>query len=89
MVIRENVLGKSAVEFCRHALDQMEIRGISADDVIRALRSPTETGLPCDMFRSRIRRQVSRLKALDVVYEERDDRILVITAITIDLKKRR
>ena len=77
------------MEFCRHALIQMEIRGIKAADVIRALRGPTETGLPCDMFRTRIRRQISRYKALDVVYEERDDRILVITAITIDLKPRR
>jgi hypothetical protein len=80
--------GKDKVEFGRHSLVQMEIRGISREDVLETLRCPTETGLPCDMFRSRVRRRLGRYKALDVVFEERDDRWLVITAMVKEFPKK-
>src|SRR5687767_15317973 len=83
------VLGKSTVEFCGHALTQMELRGITKDEVLWALRGPTETGLPTDMFHFRIRRQINPKKALDVVYEERKDKILIVTAFKKEFGKRK
>lgn len=84
----KKLLGHGVVEFIPHALRQMKIRGITADQVMDAIRRPTETGLPTQMYRSRIRRQMDRDRALDVVYEELIDRVRVITAFVKEFKKK-
>ncbi|MBI1903890.1 MAG: DUF4258 domain-containing protein [Planctomycetia bacterium] len=74
------LLGKTIVEFCFHALEQMQIRGISERDVLATIRHPDEIGLPTQPNRERVRKFKKPTKAIDVVYEERDDRIVVVTA---------
>jgi len=88
LFLKVKLLGFDTVEFISHALKQMEMRGITADQVIRAMRNPTETGLPTQMYRFRIRRHIGRDQALDVVYEELLDRIRVVTAFIKDFRKR-
>lgn len=82
------IFGFTKIEFCPHALQQMALRSITAEQVLQALRKPTETGLPTQMYRFRIRRQISRYKALDVVYQELTDRLRVITAFPKVFPKR-
>ncbi len=82
-IVRASVLGRNKVEFCMHALDQMEIRDISEQEVIRTIQQPTRSGLkvnPPLPFRRHVRRDISPTKSIDVIYEELLDRIVVITA---------
>jgi len=76
-----SVLGVEIVEFSPHADAQMKMRGITEAEVIRALKSPQETGLPTQIMRQRVRRYRGSKLAVDVVYEMRPDRVIVITAI--------
>jgi hypothetical protein len=82
-LIRVKLKGKGLVEICSHALNRMKERGISIDEVIRAIRKPTRTGLPTAAPRHRVRKHRSPTEAIDVVYEIEDDRIIVVTAIHI------
>jgi hypothetical protein len=45
-VIQESVRGCSTVAFDQHALQRMQERGITEDEVLDVLRHPTQTGLP-------------------------------------------
>ena|SRR5579864_4704535 len=85
------ILGFSMVEFTGHALDQMKIRGITEDEVIDTIRNPTETGLPTQPNRHRVRRNKNARIAIDVVYEkEEDDRtLLIVTAIEVQRRLER
>jgi hypothetical protein len=74
-----DLLGKSKVEFCYHALEQMKIRGISERQVLAAIRYPDETGLPTQPHRERVRKFKNPKRAIDVVYEVWPDRIVVVT----------
>ena len=85
--IKVSILGRQKLELVGHALLQMSIRGISEQDVIRTIRNPTRTGLRTKPSRKRVRRHKSTYKAIDVVYEELPDRIRVITAIAITLRR--
>lgn len=76
----DDLLGKTQVEFIYHSLEQLKIRGVSEKDVVSVIRSPTETGLPTQPGRERVRKFKKPTKAIDVVYEILDDRIRVITA---------
>ena len=82
-VVEVSLLGFEKLEFTYHALKQMKIRGITQNNVIEAIRSPTRTGLPTQPGRTRVRKNRGNASAIDVVYEELDDRLLVITAIRI------
>jgi hypothetical protein len=82
-LIHVKLKGKLLLEICSHALERMKERGISVDEVIRAIRKPTRTGLPTPPPRRRVRKQRSRSEAVDVVYEMETDRIIVVTAILI------
>ena len=76
--VAASVRGRGVVDFTRHALDRMEERGITSDEVIDALRHPDQEGLPADPPRLRIRRLLGSI-ALDVVFVELPDRIRVVT----------
>jgi hypothetical protein len=84
--VQGNGHGPAGGRFWRARPDQIDLRGITKEQVITALRNPTETGLPTTMFRFRIRRQLGRKKALDVVYEEHPKHILIITTFYKDFK---
>ena len=83
------LLGKSLLEFWGHALEQMKVRGISEEKVIRVIRAPSETGLPTQMGRHRVRKHGLQDKATDVVYEIHEDRIVIVTAISKDWSKKK
>ena len=71
------------IEICNHALDRMKGRGVSQDEVIKTLRSPTRKGVPTQPGRKRVRKNRRSSEAVDVVYKEGDDRLVVITVIVI------
>lgn len=79
-VIRASVLGVQLVEFTHHVLDRMNNREITEEDVLSALRNPTETGLGAEPGREHIRWQKDRRTLIDVVYTKTADRIGVLTA---------
>ena len=80
-IVTVSILGRGKIEFGSHALQQMQIRGVSQAEVLKALRRPTATGLPTQPGRKRVRKNVGNIKAIDVVYEELDDRLRIITVI--------
>lgn len=89
-VVSASVLGYSKVEFCTHALDRMKQRRVTQVEVIATIRNPTQSGLPVAMpDRRRVRRPRGKSEAVDVVYVEQSDRIVVVTVIVIKLKRRR
>ena len=77
------------IEFLPHALERLDRRDITADDVIEAVRYPEETGLPTQPGRQRVRRRARPGYAIDVVYEETDERIRVVTVFGKQLSIRR
>ncbi len=80
------IQGYSEIEFSKHAIEQMSIRGITQDEAIRTVRKPRETGLPTQIMRHRVRSYRGAGVAVDVVYEFDYKRIIVITAIVIQRK---
>ena len=80
-VVRENVRGCSTVAFDEHALQRMQERGVSEDEVLDVLRNPTQTGLPTTANRLRLRKHLGAGSYLDVVFEEDPTQIVVITVI--------
>jgi hypothetical protein len=82
IVVVDELLGKTQVEFIFHAIDQMRIRKISEAEVLAVIRNPTETGLPTQAGRERARKFKKPTTAIDVVYEMLEDRIRVITVFS-------
>jgi hypothetical protein len=81
LVLKIRVLGFDTIEFWYHGLDQMEMRSITRDEVIEAIDDPTTRGLPTKPGRKRIRKAFpSTGRIIDVVYDEKPDRLRVITA---------
>ena len=74
-----SVRGKPKLELVRHALDRMAQRGVTQGQVVNAIKNPDETGLPTQPGRERVRKHLSSGGSVDVVYEEMDDRVRVIT----------
>jgi hypothetical protein len=88
LIAVDELLGKTQVEFIFHALEQMRTRKITEAEVLAAIRSPAETGLPTQMGRERVRKFKKPTKAIDVVYEVLEDRIRVITAFPKRFKRK-
>ena len=84
-VIAFEVLGKRLVELTDHAVTRMRQRDISDQDVLETLANPTITeGLETQDGRKRYRRNKTARRAIDVIFEERDDRIAVVTTTTVE-----
>ena len=84
VIVPISINGKNKLEWTGHALAQMKLRGITQAEVLKIIESPSETGLPTQIMRHRVRRYRSLKKAVDVVYEIWGDKIVVITAILLD-----
>lgn len=85
-VVKKALLGKDLVEFTPHALDQMDIRSVTEKQVFLVIEEPQVTDLtvnPPNRRRKRVRREISKYSALDVVYEVKSDRVAIITAMKI------
>jgi hypothetical protein len=67
------------VEFIQHAIDRMNERSISEEDVIAVLDTPDATGLPADEGRQRDRKNCGPSSALNVVYERLPDRLRIFS----------
>lgn len=62
------------------ATDRMTQRGIVRDEVVEAINNPTSTGYRTGPGRKRVRKAFPASgKIIDVVYEELNDRVRVIT----------
>jgi hypothetical protein len=81
-VVQVSLRGVDEVRFLPHALDRMAQRGVPQQDVINALKDPDEendsAALP---GRKEVCRNKTALKRIKVVFEQRPDHILVITAM--------
>ena len=64
----------------------MKIRGLTRDEVLRTIREPEVTGLPTQSGRHRHRRYRSEKRAVDVIFEDGDDRVVVVTAMIVTLR---
>ncbi len=80
-LLDESIGGFKCVELVGHAREQMEIRGLTEADVLNTLRAPDETSLPTAEGRKRVRRYKTARVAMDVVYEERGAKLIVVTVI--------
>lgn len=86
LVIDCELRGFSKVEFFDHALAQMKIRGLTQSEVLETIRNPDATGLPTQTNRFRFRKYRGQKRAVDVVFEEWNDRLVVVTAMIVSLK---
>jgi hypothetical protein len=84
----ESLRGFTRVEFTVHAIEQMAMRGLTRDEVFKTIREPEATGLPTQSGRKRFRRYRTEKRALDVIFEEVEDRIIVVTAMIVSLRKK-
>lgn len=82
----ETLRGFTKVEFSVHATQQMKIRGLTREEVLKTIRDPEKTGLPTQEGRFRFRRFRTNTRAIDVVFEEWVDRIVVVTAMIVSLR---
>jgi hypothetical protein len=82
-MVERPIRGFERVWFIRHSLIQMKLRSITEDDVLRAIARPSKTGLPTQPNRKRVRWVKARSMSVDVVYEEWESILVVVTAIKI------
>ena len=87
-LIEATVRGFELVELTRHALDRMKVRGISINQILETLRNPRKTGLPTQPGRKRFRGALNKARAVDVVFEEKTDRIVVVTVVEVERQTR-
>ena len=80
------VRGRERVDFTHHADERMRERHVSTEQVIDAVISPDEEGLPVDDFggedappRYRVRKITGAGLALDVVLEDWPDSVVIIS----------
>jgi hypothetical protein len=82
--LSQPILGRKIIEFTAHALERMEVRDVTQEDVLNTLQQPDETGLPTQPGRTRVRWNKSRRVAIDVVYELEPTFIVIITVVPMD-----
>ena len=82
-ILNESALGFDTVTLTGHAQDQMEIRGVTVEDVLKTIRNPTERGLPTQPGRQRFRWHKTIRTAIDVVHMPIENSLFVVTVIKI------
>jgi hypothetical protein len=84
LVIQATIQGvEVTIEFMQHAIDRMNLRRISEQDVIAVLDKPDATGLSADQGRQRNRKNAGASAAIDVVYLREGDRIQVFSTLRL------
>ena len=83
--VAQPVVGCNSVWFTRHALDRMKQRRVVEAEVFHVLNNPTRKGLPTQPKRERWRRNRNKKVAIDALFERRRDRLLLVTAIKIEI----
>ena len=80
------VRGRERMDFTHHADERMRERHVTAQQVIDTVVSPDEEGLPVDQFggaddppRYRVRKIMGVGLALDVVFEDWPDSVVIIS----------
>lgn len=84
LILNEAVGTFTQVILIGHAQEQMAIRGITQEDVLRTLREPDENIPEDNPLRTRVRRHRTLRFAIDVVYEQHPPVLVVITTIKIE-----
>jgi hypothetical protein len=80
-VIHESVRGCRSVAFDEHAIQRMQGRNVTEDEVLDVLRHPDQTGLPTQPGRLRFRKHFGTKGSVDVIFEEDPTQIVVFTVI--------
>ncbi len=78
-LIRASVLGVELVDLTYHAQLRMNMREITVEDLLSALRHPTETGLPAEPGTERYRWRKDRRTFIDVVFARKSNRVGIVT----------
>lgn len=80
IILEEKICGKTRMEYVPHATERMKQRSITQEDIVSALKNPTQRGLPADVPHLRISWKKSKTKVLSVVYDLTKNTIRIITA---------
>jgi hypothetical protein len=83
LILNQRLLGRDKVEFIHHALVRMNQRGVSQAEVFHTIEHPSQTGLPTQPGRQRVRWNKSINYSVDVVFELMDDRVRIITVMRV------
>ena len=75
------ILGYKIVEFGYHALERMEQRSVSEEDVLKALVAGRQVPGRQPPGKTRIRWNKTARLRIDVVYEKMQDRLGIVTVI--------
>ena len=81
VVRTRKLLDRNEVEFPNHALDRMKQRRITEFDVFSAIEHPDEVGLACAPGYARVRWHKTPRTSIDVVYDLRENRVLIISVM--------
>ncbi|MFM9962055.1 MAG: DUF4258 domain-containing protein [Planctomycetaceae bacterium] len=84
--IHDQIGRHKRVVLSSHARERMYERGISEQDVLKALKNPTQTGLLTVENRTRVRKNRKSNTPIDVVFTSDGEAITVITAMTVATK---
>src|SRR5438132_13202939 len=82
-VINELALGFNRLLLTIHAQQQMEIRGITLEDVLRTLRQPTSKVPQTQPGRQRLRWNKTARVAIDVVSMPIENELHIVTVIKV------
>jgi hypothetical protein len=85
---KKQVLGFPTIYFNQHALERMRERGITLDEVFRAIENPDITGLKTQPGRIRSLWKKSNDVAIEVVYEVQVSRVRVVTTWKSDPRRK-
>jgi uncharacterized membrane protein len=82
-IIEVAIRGKKFVEFIHHAIDQMAMRGMTEQEVVKTLGDPDEIRDSLEKGRKVAFRNHDAANKAKVVFVEMEDRFRVITAMWI------
>lgn len=81
--VKDAILGRNRIIFIGHAQERLTDWGLDYEDALKVLRDPDDTNGKTADGRKRYRRNKTDRVAVDVVFEEFPEDIVVITVIKI------
>lgn len=83
LVLNQKLRGYNKVELTQHALGRMRQRNITREDVFSAVEHPDLENLPTTPERQRVRWNKSVNYSIDVIFEEHEEFIRIVTAMRV------
>ena len=84
-IISDEIDGHTQVVLTNHCLERMRDRGVSQQEVIKALRKPTKS-LPAFDGKLNVRKNRTDTEFVDVVYCSEGKSLVVVTVIVVRKK---